>query len=176
MVDNAEQDEIACESESDETTVPAVQEEIVDNAKQDEIARESKSDETRIAAELLLNLGLSYQNNGKIEEAKTIDISKQLESAAMKTRAIHELVTACLTLASVCSNDGDHEKAIQWYQKALNLVGAEFRDQTEILQQKILTGLGLAWANLGDTEKAIESIQEAQKSVKKETNASNYFR
>ncbi len=65
-------------------------------------------------------------------------------------------------------------RAVEWYKKALNLT--KFSDHVELLQEKTLTGLGLAWENRGDIENATESIQEAGKFVKKETDASNYFR
>ncbi len=52
---------------------------------------------------------------------KAINISKELESTATKTRAVQGLGSLYLTLASVCSKDCDYEKAIEWYEKALNL-------------------------------------------------------
>ena len=109
---------------------------------------------------------------------KAIDISKELKSAALETRAVQKLGTLYLTLASVCCKDCDYEKAIEWYEKikALNLAGTEFSGSLELLQEKTLTGLGLAWFNLGDIDKAIEFIQEARKFVKKETDAGNYLR
>ena len=129
---------------------------------------------------IYLLLGDTFQQLRKHEEAieicqRAIDISKELKSAAIETRAVQKLGTLYLTLASVCCEDCDYEKAIQWYEKALNLVGTKFSDHLELLQEKTLTGLGLAWFNLGDIKKAIESIQEAKKFVGKKTDASKYF-
>ncbi len=130
---------------------------------------------------IYLLLGDTFLQLRKHEEAiefyqKAIDISKELESAAIKTRRIMALETLALeTLASAYCKDGDFEGAIEWHEKALNLDETEFSDNYELLQEKILTGLGLAWENLGDIEKAIECINEAQKFVKKETDASNYL-
>ena len=131
---------------------------------------------------IYLLLGDTFLQLRKHEEAieffqKAIDISKELESAAIKTRAIERVGTLYLNLASVCCKDCDYEKAIEWYEKikALNLAGTEFTKSLELLKEKTLTGLGLAWFNLGDIEKATKSIQEAKKFVKKETDASKYF-
>ncbi len=137
----------------------------------------------KVMINIYLLLGDTFLQLKKYEEAiefcqKAINISKELESPAIKTRAIEGLGTSYLTFASVCCKDCDYEKAIEWYEKikALNFAGTEFSESLELLQEKTLTGLGLAWFNLGDIEKAIESIQEASKFVKKETDAGNYLR
>jgi tetratricopeptide (TPR) repeat protein len=82
--------------------------------------------------------------------------------------------TSCLNLATVCGRDCDYEMATEWYEKVLYLVRTEVND--DILKEKALTGLGIAWFNLGDTKKAIEEIQKAQKLAKdSDTCTGNYF-
>ena len=68
-------------------------------------------------------------------------------------------------LASVCCNDSDYEVARYWYEKALDISVTEPIDRP--LHSKVLTAFGIALFNLGDTEKAIESIQEAQSFAEK---------
>ena len=69
--------------------------------------------------------------------------------------------------------DCDYKMAIEWYEKALYIVRTEVND--DILKEKALTGLGIAWFNLGYTKKAIEEIQEAQKLAKDSSDTGNYF-
>ena len=90
---------------------------------------------------------------------------EELEDKEMQAVAIQRLGTLYLTLASVCCKDGDYEKAITWYENALNISGKEPNDH-RLLHEKALTGLGTILFRLGDTEKAMESIQKAQKFVK----------
>ena len=104
---------------------------------------------------------------------KAINVSKELENTDIQTKAVQGLGTLYLTLASVFSKDCDYKVAIDWYNKALALFGTEFR--YHLLQEKTLTGLAVACFNLGDTEKAIGFIQDAQKIVKKETDTGKYF-
>ncbi|CAB4028510.1 tetratricopeptide repeat [Paramuricea clavata] len=98
---------------------------------------------------------------------------EELDDKVMQAVAIQRLGTLYLTLASICCKDGDYEKAITWYENALNISGKEINDN-RLLHEKALTGLGTTWFRLGDTGKAMESIQKAQKFVKDtRTNSSN---
>jgi tetratricopeptide (TPR) repeat protein len=76
-------------------------------------------------------------------------------------------------LASICSKDYDYEKAINWYEKAMDISGIEPIDR--LLHEKALTGLGVAWLNLGNNEKAIESIDEVQQFAKMEADMGNHY-
>ena len=98
---------------------------------------------------------------------------KEFEEKETQVVAIQRLGTIYLDLASVCCKDCDYEKAIEWYEKALDI----FRKQpnNRFLYVKALTGLGATWFSLGNNEKATEAIQEAQKLATKESDtAGNY--
>jgi tetratricopeptide (TPR) repeat protein len=115
-----------------------------------------------------LMLGDILQELKQHEEAiesyqETINICEKLEDKEMQVVAIQRLGTLYLTLASACCKDGGYEKAITWYENALNIFGKEPNDH-RLLYEKALTGLRATWFSLGDTEtKAMESIQKAQK-------------
>jgi tetratricopeptide (TPR) repeat protein len=124
-------------------------------------------------------LGNTFQQLKQEEKAiesyqKAINISKELKDEEMQMIAKQRLGISCLTLASVCSKDRDYETAVRWYEKALDVFGTKRNNR--LLREKALTGLGVAWFNLGCTEKAIESIQKAQKFAKTETDTGMYFR
>jgi tetratricopeptide (TPR) repeat protein len=85
--------------------------------------------------------------------------------------AIEKLGTLYLTLASICCIDYDYKKAIEWYEKALEIPGTE--SNYHLFREKVLTGLGAAWFNLGDSEKANEYILEAQNVAAKEADIGN---
>ena len=112
----------------------------------------------------LCNIGNYAKANVNYQEAFRI---------AVKLGDKHCEGTSCLNLASVCSKDCDYEIAIEWYEKALNVFGTEFDDH--ILKEKALTGLAIAWFKLGNTRKATESVQRAQKISKEETDKGNNF-
>ncbi|CAB4042016.1 tetratricopeptide repeat, partial [Paramuricea clavata] len=90
---------------------------------------------------------------------RTLNISEESEDKEMQVVAIQRLGTLYLTLASVCK-DNDYNKAIKWYKKALDNSGKEPIDR--LLHEKALTGLGVAWLTLGNSEKAIEQIHKVQ--------------
>jgi tetratricopeptide (TPR) repeat protein len=120
-------------------------------------------------ANACLMLGDTFQELKRHKKATesyqtTLDISGELEDKEMQVVAIQSLATLFLTLASICSKDFDCDRAIEWYKKALDILGTEPSDH--LLHEKALTGLGVAWFNLGDTEKAMESIHEAQNVAK----------
>ncbi|CAB4038492.1 tetratricopeptide repeat, partial [Paramuricea clavata] len=124
-------------------------------------------------------LGNTFQQLKQEEKAiesyqQAINISKELKDKEMQMIAKQRLGTSCLTLASVCSKDRDYETAVRWYKEALDAFGTE--PNNCLLREKALTGLGVAWFNLGCTEKAIESIQDAQKCAIKEADTGIYFR
>jgi tetratricopeptide (TPR) repeat protein len=126
-----------------------------------------------------LMLGDNYQELKQHEEAiesyqKTLDISKELGDKEMQIIAIQRLGTLYLTLASVCSKECDYGQAVQWYKKVLDISGTE-RDEVHLLHEKALIGLGVAWLNLGDTEKAIEYIREAKRFAVKKADTGNHF-
>ncbi len=81
--------------------------------------------------------------------------------------------TSYLDLASVSGKDCEHEMAIKRYEKVLDIFGTELNDHP--LKEKALIGLGIAWFNLGNTQKATESIRSARKFAKEETDKGNYF-
>jgi tetratricopeptide (TPR) repeat protein len=94
---------------------------------------------------------------------ETLNMCEKLEDKEMQVVAIQRLGTLYLTLASACCKDGGYEKAITWYENALNIFGKEPNNH-RLLYEKALTGLRATWFSLGDTEtKAMESIQKAQK-------------
>ncbi len=105
---------------------------------------------------------LSNTGNVKAKEyyEEAIDIALELSDK-------HCEATSCLNLASVCSKDCDYEVAKKWYEKVLNVLGTEPSDH--VLREKALTSLRIVLFNLGDTEKAVESIQEARMFAKKGT-------
>ncbi|CAB4034833.1 tetratricopeptide repeat, partial [Paramuricea clavata] len=114
-------------------------------------------------ANILCNIGNYEKSKEYYQEALTI---------AVELGDRHCEGTSCLNLATVCGKDCDYEMAIEWYEKALYIVRTHVND--DILKKKALTGLGIAWFKLGDTKKAIEEIQEAQK-LTKDSDTGNYF-
>ncbi|CAB4020574.1 tetratricopeptide repeat 28-like [Paramuricea clavata] len=125
--------------------------------------------ERKEEASACLMLGDTFRELKQHEKAiksyqTTLNISGELQDKEIQVVAIQRLGKLYLTLASICSKDCDYEKAIKWYEKALNIFGKEPIDY--LLQEMALTGLGVAYFNLGDTEKAMESIHQAQKFAK----------
>jgi pentatricopeptide repeat protein len=124
--------------------------------------------ERKEEANACLMLGDTFQELKQHEEAiesyqETLNISEELEDKEMQIVAIQRLGKLYVTLASVCCKDGDYEKAITWYENALNIFGKDPNDH-RLLYENALTGLRATWFSLGDTEtKAMESIQKAQK-------------
>ncbi len=113
---------------------------------------------------IFCNIGIYENANKYYQEALTI---------AREQCDKHCQVASCLNLASVGSKDCDYEIAIEWYKKALNILGTYPFNHP--LKENALTGMGVAWFNLGNTEKAVESIQGAQNITKKETCMGNYY-
>ena len=91
----------------------------------------------------------------------------------MKLVATQRLGKLYLTLASYHSKDCDYDKAIKWYQKALEISKTEHSHH--VLYEKALTGLGIAMFHTGD-KKAIKSIQKAQMFSEKEIEIGKYDR
>lgn len=136
-------------------------------------------DSRKYETNICFMLGNTFQQLKQEEKAiesyqKAINISKELKDEEMQMIAKQRLGISCLTLASVCSKDRDYDTAVRWYEKALDVFGTKRNNC--LLREKALAGLGVAWFNLGCTEKAIESIQKAQKFAKTETNTGMYFR
>ena len=122
-------------------------------------------------AEVCLKLGDIFQELKQHDKAigyykDALNLGKKLEDEEMKWVATQRLGKLYLTLASDYSNDCDYDKAIEWYQKTLEICETESGDQ--VLQVKANTGLGIASFHIGDTETAIESIRKAQSFSRKE--------
>lgn len=116
-------------------------------------------------------IGNILSNTGDYQKAK--EYYEEALKIALERHDKYCEGTICLHLASVCIKDGDFKTAIEWYKKALDIFRTEPKDP--LLQEKALTGLGVAWLQLGDNEKAIESIEEAEKIAKTEAGTGNYF-
>ena len=122
-------------------------------------------------AEVRLKLGDISQELKQCDKAigyykDDLNLGKNLEDEEMKWVATQRLGKFYLTLASVHSNDCDYEKAIEWYQKTLEI--SETKSGDQVLQVKANTGLGIASFHIGDAETAIESIRKAQSFSRKE--------
>ena len=116
-------------------------------------------------------IGNIHSNTGNYQKAT--EYYEEALKIAVELRDKHCEGTMCLLLASVFSKDGDFKTAIDWYKKALNIFRTEPKDP--LLQEKALTGLGVAWLHLGDYETAITSIKEAQKIAKTKAGTGNYY-
>jgi tetratricopeptide (TPR) repeat protein len=139
--------------------------------------------ERKEEANACLMLGDTFQELKQHEEAiksyrTTLHISEELEDNEMQKVAMRRLATTYL-MASICYKDCDYDKAIElrkkaieWNEKTLDILGTEPSDH--LLHEKAFTGLGIDWFNLGDTEKAMESIHEAQ-NVAKNTDTGSYY-
>ena len=134
-------------------------------------------------ANACLMVGDIFQEWKQHEEAiesyqETLNICEELEDKEMQIVAIQRLRTSH-SMASICYKDCDYDKAIElrkkaieWNEKTLDILGKEPSDH--LLHEKALTGLGIDWFNLGDTEKAMESIHDAQ-NVAKSTDTGSYY-
>jgi tetratricopeptide (TPR) repeat protein len=134
--------------------------------------------EKKEEANACLMLSDSFQKLKEQEKAiefskKAVNICKELEDTEIQTRAAQGLGKLYLTLALFSSKECDYKVAIDWYEKTLEIFETELNDN--VLEEKALTGLGVAWFELGNTAKAIAFIQEARKFAKKETDRGNYF-
>jgi pentatricopeptide repeat protein len=98
---------------------------------------------------------------------------KEFKDKEMEAVAIQRLGTLYVTLASVCCKNCDYEKAIEWYENALDVLRTQ--PNNRFLYVKALTGLGTTWFSLGNTEKATEAIQEAQTLAKRESDTGYYY-
>ncbi len=98
---------------------------------------------------------------------------KEFKDKEMQAVAIQRLGTLYVTLASVCCKNCDYEKAIEWYENALDVLRTQ--PNNRFLHLKALTGLGTTWFSLGNTEKATEAIQAAQTLAKKESETGYYY-
>ena len=139
--------------------------------------------ERKEEANACLMLGDTFQELKQYEEAiesyrTTLNISEELEDKEMQKVAMRRLATSYL-MESICYKDCDYDKAIElrkkaieWNEKTLDILGTEPSDH--LLHEKAFTGLGIDWFNLGDTEKAMESIHEAQ-NVAKNTDTGSYY-
>ena len=109
------------------------------------------------------------QKSKKHEEAiefyqTALTTTKELEDKEMQATVVQKLGTSYVDLASVCYEDFKYETATKLYENATNILETECND---VQYEKALIGLGLAWSNLGDTEKAIEAIHKVQMLLKK---------
>ena len=143
------------------------------NSDSDSILDETiKTNNNRIAsADQFLTVGQSYQVDGRNEEA--IKLYETAVHIALETDDGDIKAKACQHLASVYSKDCDYDKAIEWYQKALEI--SETEPTHYIWYEKALTGLGIAMFYVGDTETAIESIKKAQKKIETGNYDLSYF-
>lgn len=82
----------------------------------------------------------------------------------------HRKGTSFLNLASVCHKSGDDDIAVKWYREALN-VAKELDDH--LLQEKCLTGQGIAWFYRGDAQQAIDMLRAARNSTEQESESGN---
>jgi tetratricopeptide (TPR) repeat protein len=110
-------------------------------------------------------VGNIFWNTDNVEKAKTYH--EQALENAKKLHDKHCEGTSYLDLASVYSKEFDYEMARKLYERALCIFGIEHVDY--ILKEKALVGLGIAWFNLGNTQKATKSIQSAQEVAEAET-------
>ena len=115
--------------------------------------------------------GNIHRNTGDYQKAK--EYYEKALKIAVERRDKHCEGTMCLQLTSVFSEDGDFKTAIEWYKKALDIFRTKPKDP--LMHENALTGLGVAWLNLGDNKKATESIKEAQKIAKTKADKGNYF-
>ena len=103
-------------------------------------------------------IGNILSNNGKYEQAREyyeegLTIALELEDRLGEGQS-------CLNLASIYCKDKEYETAIEWYEQALDIF--ETGVNGDVLKEKALTGSAVAWFNLGNTQKAIESIRKAR--------------
>ena len=116
-------------------------------------------------ADACLTLGDIFQKLKQHEIAiesyqDTISISKNLEHEELQLVATQRLARLYLALASDHCEHCDYDKAIEWYQKALEI--SEIKPTHHLLHEKALIGLGIAMLYVGDTDTAIRSIEKAQ--------------
>ena len=111
---------------------------------------------------------------GGYEEAK--QYYKKAAKTAMKLAIGNKYCEASsrLSLASVCIKDCDYEMAKNEYEKVLDILNAQ--PNHDLLREKALTGLGVAFFNLGDTEMAVENIEKAKTFAKEETKTGKYYK
>ena len=110
-------------------------------------------------------IGNILSNNGKHEQAREyyeegLTIAVELEDRLGEGQS-------CLNLASIYCKDKEYETAIEWYEQALDIF--ETGVNGDVLKEKALSGLAVAWFNLGNTQKAIESIRKARNFAEKQT-------
>ena len=110
-------------------------------------------------------MGNIFCSTGNFEKAKNYH-QEALENAT-ELQDKHCEGTSYLDLASVSSKEFDFEMAQKMYEKALYVFETEHYDH--ILKEKALIGLGIAWFNLGKTQKATETIRRARKVAKDES-------
>ena len=107
-------------------------------------------------------IGNILSNSGKYEQARKyyeecLTIAVELEDRIREGQS-------CLNLASVYCKDKEYETAIKWYKDTLAIF-----EKDDVLKEKAFTGLAVAWFNLGNTQKAIESIRKARNFGAKQT-------
>ena len=115
--------------------------------------------ESKEVANFCIKLCYTFQHLERDEEAieffqKAIKDGKDLEDKDLREEAVQRLGALYLNSASDFIKRCDNERAIEWYKKALNLFQTECSDHTDLLQASVDS------FNVGDIEKAIESIQK----------------
>ena len=110
-------------------------------------------------------IGNIHCNISNYDEAKKY-YQEALENA-MELRDKQCEGTSYLDLALVSGEDCEHEMAIKWYEKVLDIFGTELNDHP--LKEKALIGLEISKFNFGNTQKATEI------SAKEETDTGKYF-
>ena len=105
-----------------------------------------------------INQANSFWNKGNFEKAK--NSYKEALDYAMERGDKDCEGTSYLGLASVANKEFKYEIAQTWYQKALDISETEPTDT--ILKEKALVGLGIAWFNLGEIQKAIAYTEKAR--------------
>ena len=139
---------------------------FVSDEQEEELQFQKKMKEIAIQDEVKLDeclanqaIGNIYWNAGNFEEAK-IYYQDALKNA-MELGDKHCEGTAYLGLASAFSQEFNYEMAQKWYDRAFHIFETE--PNHYVLKERALVGLGIAWFNLGNLQKATESIQRAQK-------------
>ena len=103
-------------------------------------------------------IGYIFSKTGNYDQAKKY--YKEAMKVATELDDTHCEGISCLNFADVCCKGGDDEKAVKLYEKARHILDSELNDH--ILQEKALAGLAVSWFNLGNTRKAMESIEKAR--------------
>ncbi len=90
----------------------------------------------------------------KLYDEKDFELSKSLLDKYLETKNVQLLGHCYFLLGKIYSEKGEHDKAIDFYQKALDTPGYDTPGDT-------LNNMGIACANKGEYDKAIDFYQKA---------------